>query len=165
MRTPNRVESRPLSGPASLGPLEREIMKVLWTAGNCCVEQVRQRLPRQIVYTTVMTTLVRLFRKGLLERRAEERRFIYSPRVSAEEWGKMAAADSVARYFTTPSLSRKLLLSFLVEALLQEDIELLAEAEEHIRQLRRGSDRLGPSGVEASHGPQALNQRSKSSDP
>jgi predicted transcriptional regulator len=113
-------------------------MKILWKEGDCCVEQVRQRLPRQAKYTTVMTTLVRLFRKGVLERRAQERRFIYSARLSVEEWGKMAAADSVARYFATPNLSRKLLLSFLVEALLQKDIELLAEAEQQVRQLRRG---------------------------
>jgi predicted transcriptional regulator len=170
MRTRNQFESHPLesrsrSGPACLGPLEREIMKILWTTGDCCVEQVRQRLPRQIVYTTVMTTLVRLFRKGLLERRAEERRFIYSPRLSAEEWGKIAAADSVARYFATPNLSRKLLLSFLMEALLQGDSEFLAEAEEQIRQLRRGSAGLWLSDVEASRGPQALNQKGESSDP
>jgi predicted transcriptional regulator len=166
MRTSARVEIRsPLSGPASLGPLEGDIMQVLWTAGDCCVEQVRQRLPRPIVYTTVMTTLVRLFRKGLLDRRAAERRFIYSPRVSAEEWGKMAAADSVAQYFATPNLSRKLLLSYLVEALLQEDIELLAEAEEQIRRGRRGSDRPDLSGVETSRGPQAVHHTGKSSDP
>jgi predicted transcriptional regulator len=141
MRTPNRFHSRPRSSPASLGPLEREIMKVLWSAGDCCVEQVRQQLPRESKYTTVMTTLVRLFRKGLLERRAAERRFVYSPRVSAEELGRMAAADSVARYFATPNLPRKLLLALLVEALLQEDVGLLAEAEEQVRQLRRGSER------------------------
>ncbi|HWG37851.1 MAG TPA: BlaI/MecI/CopY family transcriptional regulator, partial [Terriglobales bacterium] len=65
---------------AELGPLESGVMEVLWSHGASNVRMVAQRLPRPLAYTTVMTTLDRLYKKGLLMREKQERAFIYSPR-------------------------------------------------------------------------------------
>ena len=48
-----------------LGPLEVEVMEVVWTMGACNVRDVVERLDRKLAYTTVMTTLDRLYKKSL----------------------------------------------------------------------------------------------------
>ena len=50
-----------------LGPLEIRVMEVLWTAGQSSVRDVVEKLERKLAYTTVMTTLDRLFKKGMLD--------------------------------------------------------------------------------------------------
>ena len=69
-----------------LGSLEAQVMEVLWTRGECKVRDVMRTLDRDLAYTTVMTTLDRLFRKKLLDRRKSSRAYIYSPRVTCQEW-------------------------------------------------------------------------------
>ena len=63
-----------------LGPLEITVMEILWTHGESNVRDVVDRLGRPLAYTTVMTTLDRLYKKGMLERRKADRAFFYSPR-------------------------------------------------------------------------------------
>jgi len=106
-----------------MGPLEREAMQVLWRAGELSVRQVRQRLPGKLAYTTVMTTLARLFTKGLLKRRAQDRKFLYSPRVTIEEWQHEAARAATARFLATPGTPRELLVSCLLAAIAQDGEE------------------------------------------
>ena len=74
-------------GPAAqaLGPLEIAVMETMWTRGQGNVRDVIDWLGRPLAYTTVMTTLDRLYKKGLLERRKEERAFLYLPRFSRSE--------------------------------------------------------------------------------
>src|ERR1035438_3674818 len=59
-------------GLASVGHLEIAVMEILWKQGESNVHQVAQSLERPLAYTTVMTTLDRLYKKGLLERRKSE---------------------------------------------------------------------------------------------
>ena len=61
-----------------LGVLEREVMDAVWTSGEVTVRDARSRLPRRVAYTTVMTTLDRLFKKGLVVRRRVGKAFVYS---------------------------------------------------------------------------------------
>ena len=44
-----------------LGPLETQVMEVLWECDECCVRQVLPRLNQKFAYTTIMTTLDRLY--------------------------------------------------------------------------------------------------------
>lgn len=64
------------AGLSSLGHLEIAVMEILWKQGESNVHQVAQRLERPLAYTTVMTTLDRLFKKGWLERRKSERAYL-----------------------------------------------------------------------------------------
>jgi predicted transcriptional regulator len=61
----------------SLGALEREVMAIVWDRGEVNVRDTSARLSSRVAYTTVMTTLDRLFKKGLLTRRKVGRAFVY----------------------------------------------------------------------------------------
>ena len=120
-----------------LGPLENTVMEILWMCGDCNVHDVIERLDRPLAYTTVMTTLDRLFKKALLDRRKDERAFIYSPRLSRKEWEEKRAGDLVAGFLAGPNHSGEILISCLVEAVGQQDEGLLDEMEKKIRQKRK----------------------------
>ena len=53
-------------------------MEVVWNIGACNVREVSERLDRKLAYTTVMTTLDRLYKKGFLDREMTDRAFLYS---------------------------------------------------------------------------------------
>jgi predicted transcriptional regulator len=120
-----------------LGPLELQVMEVIWTFGESSVREVVEKLQSKLAYTTVMTTLDRLFKKGLLDRHKSERAFVYSSRLSSQEWERRRAGDLVARFLAGPQPSRDLLLSSLVDVVGQHDALLLDELEEKIRRKRR----------------------------
>jgi predicted transcriptional regulator len=120
-----------------LGPLETSVMGVLWAQGECSVREVVPRLDRPLAYTTVMTTLDRLYKKGFLLRRKSERAFLYSPLLSRRDWERKVAGDLVEGLLAGPLASRESLLSFLVDAVGQHDEELLEELEKKIRSKRR----------------------------
>jgi BlaI family penicillinase repressor len=65
----------------TLTPQELEIMKVVWQRGTATVRDVYEtlRAHRRIAYTTVMTMMNVLERKGHLRKRAEGRSFLYQP--------------------------------------------------------------------------------------
>ena len=117
-------------------------MEVVWNCQRCSVREVVEKLNSRLAYTTVMTTLDRLFKKGLLDREKSERAFLYSPAMSSEEWERRRAGDLVAGFLAGPEPSRELLLSSLVDAVGQHDAMLLAELEEKIRKKRRELSRV-----------------------
>lgn len=79
-----------------LGELEARVIDVLWDqAAWLSPREVREILAaeRQLAYTTVMTILVRLWRKGLLERRKDGRSYVYHTVHSREEWTARRMTD------------------------------------------------------------------------
>ena len=130
------------NGRAVLGKLEAEVMTVVWASGECSVRQVMSRLPERTAYTTVMTTLVRLFEKGLLGRRRVERKFLYSARITQATWQYRAALDAAEQFLATPNVSRAMLASALWRAISERDPGLLAELE-RLLQRRRWEERCG----------------------
>jgi predicted transcriptional regulator len=125
------------SEPMALGSLEFELMEVLWSRGESCVRDVVPKLSRPLAYTTVMTTLDRLFKKGLLDRHKSDRAFVYLPHLSRQEWERKRAGSLVAGFFAGPNPSRQLLLSCLVDAVGEHDAKLLDELEKKIRSRRK----------------------------
>ncbi len=72
----------------SLGDLERRIMEAVWAAdGPISVREVHGRIgeDRELAYTTVMTVLDRLAKKGLLLRERDGRAYRYTPAQSRDE--------------------------------------------------------------------------------
>jgi BlaI family penicillinase repressor len=63
----------------TLTPLELAIMKSLWKRGSARVKEVREDLyaERGLAYTTVMTIMDRLFKKGIVSRRKAGRAHVY----------------------------------------------------------------------------------------
>lgn len=74
-----------------LGPLETEIMQLVWRDQPTTVKKIHQALQsnRDIAYTTVMTTMTRLAEKGVLSRRREGLAYIYTPAISQREFEVM----------------------------------------------------------------------------
>ena len=127
----------------SLGRLEFQLMEILWSCGESNVRDVVQKLDHPLAYTTVMTTLDRLYKKGLLERRMPERAFLYSARLSREEWERQRAESVLAGFLAGPYPSRDLLLSSFLDAVGEHDSRLLDELEKKIRSKRRELSRRG----------------------
>ena len=121
----------------ALGPLEVSVMEILWAHGESNVHDVTQKLDRPLAYTTVMTTLDRLFKKGLLQRRKADRAFFYSPRWSRAEWEQKRAGEFVEGFLAAPQTSGELLVSCLVDAMGRYDETLLDELQRKIRLKRR----------------------------
>lgn len=140
-KTPN--PSRENRQQSALGRLERSVMEVLWERGESSVREVAGELVRPLAYTTVMTTLDRLYKKNLLGRRKAERAFRYSPRLSRHDWERRRADEFLAGFLETAQPSRDLLISCLVDAAGQYDRTLLDELEKRIRTKIKELDRRG----------------------
>jgi BlaI family transcriptional regulator, penicillinase repressor len=82
-------------------PLELECLKALWRLGEGSVKDVRQILTenRNLAYTTVMTVLERLARRGRVARRKVGRAFVYVPAVERQEMRRLAVKDLVETHF------------------------------------------------------------------
>ena len=111
----------------TLTPQELEIMKAVWARGQATVRDVYEELlaGRRVAYTTVMTMMNVLERKGHLRKRAEGRSFLYRPtRPQSQVVGTMVR-DFVKRVFGG---SAQPLLVHLVEEhdLSPEDLDALA---------------------------------------
>lgn len=79
-----------------LGPLEQDVMDVVWRFGDATVRDVHDELAktRKIAYTTVMTTMTRLAAKGLLRRDTAGLAHRYGPIVSRDTYAR-ATLNSV----------------------------------------------------------------------
>jgi predicted transcriptional regulator len=131
-----RAEPKP-EVPVALGHLESTVMEILWNRGESSVHDVTQQLERSLAYTTIMTTLDRLFKKGLLNRRKIERAFLYAPRLSRVEWEQKRTGEFVAAFLSRPQPAGDLLISCLVEAVGERDEALLDELERKIKLKRK----------------------------
>ncbi len=125
------------SARLDLGHLEVNVMEILWVRGESSVHEVNESLRRSRAYTTIMTTLDRLFKKGLLNRRKSERAFLYSPRLSRQQWEQERAGELVAGFLDGSRPTGGLLISCLVDAVGQHDETLLEELERKIKIKRR----------------------------
>jgi predicted transcriptional regulator len=126
--------------PPALGPLEIAVMEILWDRGESNVHDVIEKLNRPLAYTTIMTTLDRLYKKGLLSRHKSERAFLYSTRHTRLEWEQKRAGDFVAGFLNGPQAAGEMLISCLVDAVGQKDSALLDELERKIRVKRKELD-------------------------
>lgn len=91
---------RPAASRDMPPPLELECMKTLWSLGEGTVRQVREAIDgRQLAYTTVMTLLDRLEKRGRVTRAKRGRSFVYTPKVSRDEMRRLAVKDLLDRFF------------------------------------------------------------------
>lgn len=131
---------RALALPVSaLGRREREVLSVLRDLGSATVQQVADCLSASLAYTTVMTTLDRLFRKGLLQRQKQNRAYLYTAALSAKDLEGQRATDLIHRFFSESDTQPEVLVSCLVDAVHHYDTELLDRLETSIRQARAQS--------------------------
>ena len=82
-------------------PLELDCLRALWELGDGNASRVRAALAgeRTLAYTTVLTLLERLTKRGLLTRRKAGRSFIYTPIRDREAMRQVAVREMVELYF------------------------------------------------------------------
>jgi predicted transcriptional regulator len=118
-----------------LGPLEQDVMEVVWELEEATVRDVHERLAlrRKIAYTTVMTTMTRLASKGLLARDTESLAHRYRPAVSREAYGRTTVVrvlDWLMDRYPEPAASY---LAAIVGEVDEEALARLREAAEQRR--------------------------------
>ena len=93
--------SPPRRAVLDLAPLELDCMNTLWPMGEGTVREIRDGLAprRPRAYTTIMTIMDRLARKGVVERRKVGRAYMYRPNLSAEEARAQALSQVVDNVF------------------------------------------------------------------
>ena len=118
----------------ALGKLEREVMEEVWRRGRVSVREVQEAFGERAAYTTLMTTLDRLYRKKLLNRRKEGHAFLYTPRLSREEFEQTVAKEIIHGLLGADA--EPLLIHF-VEAVSERDRHLLDELDRIVQEKRR----------------------------
>lgn len=120
-----------------LGALEREVMTVVWTHDEISVREACTVLGSVIAYTTVMTTMDRLYKKGLLARKKVGRAFVYRATATRQELEGAVATELVQSLLQRDGSEPLPVLSSLVDAVSDRDRALLDELERLIREKRR----------------------------
>jgi len=124
------------SSKTQLGPLEQQLLEALWLRGSATVRELLEYGELKLAYTTVMTTLDRLYKKEFLDRVAEGRAFRYTPRHTQQELEKAVAGNTIRQLLNSNSAA-SLPLSYLVEAVSEHDVALLDELQELLDKKRR----------------------------
>jgi len=96
-----RISPSPRRALLDLAPLELDCMNTLWPMGQATVREIRDSLAarRPRAYTTIMTIMDRLARKGIVERRKVGRAYMYSPNLSADEARTQALGQVIENFF------------------------------------------------------------------
>ena len=105
-----------------IGPLEERVLEALWKRGSATAREVVDEDFQDLAYNTVMTTLDRLFKKGLLTRSGDSRpqAFRYTTRFSREELHR-EAAEQALRVLLDSNPASAAPLSFMVEVAGERD--------------------------------------------
>ena len=119
-----------------LGKLESELMELIWERGEVCVRDLHAELAPRLAYTTIMTTLDRLFKKGILNRRPVNRAFYYSVRASREDYQHQLTRHLLGIAMAESNSGRVVLSSF-VDYVSESDLKLLDELDDLIKAKRR----------------------------
>jgi|GEM_PF-1530054 len=119
---------------SSVGELEASVLEALWRDGELSTPAMYETVgkPRQLAYTTILTVLQRLYRKGLVKREERGRSHLYSPAMSREQFAALRG-QSLAGAFN--GLGAAGVSAFLAEAT-RLDPELVAQLRREIERER-----------------------------
>ena len=122
---------------SGLGALEREVMAIAWNTPEISVRDVCRQLSANVAYTTAMTTMDRLYKKGLLSRQKVGRAFIYRAAATRDEMEHSVTTELVQSLLDNDGAQPLPILSSLVDAVSDCDRALLDDLERLIREKRR----------------------------
>jgi predicted transcriptional regulator len=123
-----------------LGPLEAEIMEVVWGEGEVTVRDVHGALKkaRPIAYTTVMTTLGRLADKGFVRRAEEQPAHKYSALVTRDQYANStvkSVVDWLVNHFPDPAVA------YFVDRVEEEDDDVIQRLQDAIDHRRKHTEK------------------------
>src|SRR5688572_21950158 len=125
----------------ALGKLARQVLEETWRLGEVSVRDVHRALEERIAYTTLMTTLDRLYKKNLLARRKDGRAVVYSAAVSQEEFDRGIKEDVVDGLLGHGADEVQPVLACIVDTITERDRELLDELERLVQEKKRELER------------------------
>ena len=121
----------------ALGKLERQVLEETWRLGEVSVRDIYRAFDERIAYTTLMTTLDRLFKKNLLERRKESRAYFYSAVVSRDDLDRGIKEDVVDGLLGHGADGVEPILACIVDTISERDRELLDELDRLVQEKKR----------------------------
>jgi predicted transcriptional regulator len=125
----------------SLGPLESEILHILWELGSATVREVHERIlsnpDRELAYPSVTTVLSRLAKKGWLVREKQERNFIWRPLVSQAQAQALWAYEQLNEFLAVGNPD---VVATFADSLDQTSVEQLEAIAQKLRDLRRARE-------------------------
>ena len=120
----------------ALGKLEQAVLDQVWQRDEVSVRDIYLAFGENIAYTTLMTTLDRLFKKKILTRRKDGRAFVYLPAVSADEFERGIREDMVEGLLGHGADVQPV-LACIVNTVSERDRELLDELDRLIKEKRK----------------------------
>ncbi len=130
-----RLGPKPSGLSSHFGALELRVLDAMWRrGGEVAVRDLQPDFPGS-AYTTLMTTMDRLHRKGALARRMQGRAFVYWPVSSREELESRLVTQALQPLLQGTTAHP--VLSFFVEEVSRQDDSLLDELERLVREKRR----------------------------
>lgn len=119
--------------PSELGELERELLDLVWRAGEATADWIRTKLDRPLKDSTIRTVLRRLEEKGYIVHSVDQRTFIYRPAQSRESVAARAV-KRIADWFCEGSVEDLLVGMIKTESLDGQELQALAT---HIARMRK----------------------------
>ena len=124
---------------SAFGELESEVMEAMWKQEKeVSVRELLAAFGGRIAYTTMMTTMDRLYRKGVFARRKQGRAFFYSPRITRQQLRMGLVESVIGSLLGGRGSDAEPVLSCIVDAVGDQDRELLDELERLVRRKREG---------------------------
>jgi len=124
----------------SLGPLETEILQLVWQLGSATVKEVHDRLladpDRELAYTSVTTVLRRLTEKGWLECDRSTRAYSWRPLVSRHEAQMIKAHEQLNRFLAVGNPDVVAAFADSLDTASLDQLEAIAQRLKAIRQAR-----------------------------
>lgn len=128
----------------SLGPLEAEILNIVWELGCATVKEVRDRIladpDRELAYASVTTVMRRLANKGWLTCHKQGRAYCWQPCVSREQARAIHAYDRLNRFLAVGNPDVVASFADSLDAASLEQIEAIAQRLDAVRKQRQGED-------------------------
>ena len=121
----------------ALGKLERQVLEEAWRQGEVSVRDIYRAFGERIAYTTLMTTLDRLFKKNLLERRKDGRAFLYAPLVSPDTFDQGIKEDVIDGLLGNGADGVEPILACIVDTISERDRELLDELDRLVQEKKK----------------------------
>jgi predicted transcriptional regulator len=122
----------------ALGKLEQQVLDEVWRfGGEVSVRDVHRRFDERIAYTTLMTTLDRLFKKNLLNRRKDGRAFLYTAAMAREDFDQGIKADVIDGLLGQGADGIEPVLACIVDTVSERDLEFLDELDRLVQEKKR----------------------------
>jgi predicted transcriptional regulator len=124
------------AGLGQLGNLESELMERVWRRGEVSVRDLHVEYASRLAYTTVMTTMDRLYKKELLQRRKVGKAYIYSAALTEREYQKRLTHHLFGMILQDSKNSIAVLSNF-IDSVCEMDEKLLEQLDHLVKAKRR----------------------------